>query len=73
MKAYKLEVLVIDHEGLGPDEVKLCIENEKYMMPSVMDIKEVDIGEWSDDHPLNCRNTKDAEYKKLFKIDGWTK
>ena len=67
MKAYKLEVLVIDFEKLGSEEVKLCIENEKYMNPSVLSIDEIDIGDWSDDHPLN-KNTTD---KKFYVNNLW--
>ena len=68
MKAYKLEILVIDHEQHGPEEIKLCIENEKYMSPSVMNIEEVDIGEWSDNHPLNKHSTAENEYRRLFNV-----
>lgn len=70
MKAYKLEVLVIDHEQRGPEEVKLCIENEKYMTPKVMNITEIDIGDWSDDHPLNKIKTDTSHYiNTLIKVD----
>jgi hypothetical protein len=29
-----------------------------------MEVK--DIGEWSDDHPLNHNHTAETEYKRLF-------
>lgn len=72
MKAYKVELLVIDFDGLGADGIKETIENAKYpnycISPTVKDIDSRDIGEWSDDHPLNKSSTADAEYRKLFGI-----
>ncbi len=37
------------------------------MSPKVVKVESRDIGEWSDDHPLNNRTTADAAYAKLFK------
>ena len=72
MKAYKLEILVIDHENVGEKEIKKMIENTKYpnycINPNVKNIDVADIGEWSDDHPLNKRDTADEEYQRLFGI-----
>jgi hypothetical protein len=70
MKAYKVEILIVDHDGIGAEEMKDVIENVNYpndcISPHVMNVTAVDIGEWHDDHPLNdSRNTK-AEYKRLF-------
>jgi hypothetical protein len=69
MKAYKVELLIVDHDEIGPDEMKIVIENTRYpnhcISPDVMDIKSADIGEWSDNHPLNYTNCI-AEYKRLF-------
>ena len=73
MKAHKLEVLVIDMDGIGSDGVVSEIENNHYsnhcISPQVKSIKTVDIGEWSDDHPLNKHTTSDAEYDRLFRAD----
>ena len=70
MKAYKLEILVIDFDKLGGEGIQQEIENIEYpnhcIIASVMNIIERDIGEWTDNHPLNCRNTKSSEYQKLF-------
>ena len=70
MKAYKVEILIIDFDGMSQDEVESVIENTKYpnrcVSPNVMSIEEADIGEWHDDHPLNqCDKMKD-EYAKIF-------
>lgn len=70
MKVMKIEILVIDFDGVGEDGIKSVIENSRYpnrcINPEVKDIKTVDIGEWSDDHPLNNMTTCDEEYKRLF-------
>lgn len=70
MKAYKIEILVIDHDLMGEDEIKLVIENTKYpnrcMYPCVKKIQVADIGEWDDDHPLNNLSIADAEYERLI-------
>ncbi len=69
MKVYKLEVIVIDHDGVG-DGITDTIENQRYpnhcISPHVVSVEERDIGEWSDAHPLNNTNTFDAEVKRLF-------
>ena len=70
MKVYKLEILVIDHDGLGSEAIRQTIENQKYpnycISPHVKRIEERDIGEWSDDHPLNHRDRAQDEYRRLF-------
>ena len=70
MKAYKIEILVIDFDGIGEDEIKSVIENAKYpnrcINPAVMDTKERDIGDWSDDHPLNKYETMAQAYQDIF-------
>jgi hypothetical protein len=69
VKAHKVELLVIDIDACGSDEVSLVIENAHYpnscISPQVMSIASVDI-DWSDEHPLNQRNTSKAEYHRLF-------
>ena len=74
MRAYKLEVLVIDFDDVG-DEVVSLIENARYpndcISPSVMNVEAREIGEWSDDHPLNKRDTMKAAYKGLFGDPLW--
>ncbi len=65
MKAYKLEVLVIDHENMGMDEIIREIENAKYSCPQVKGVYTVDIGQWEDDHPLNKGATCQQTYLEL--------
>jgi hypothetical protein len=57
MKAYKIELLVIDHEGHGEDAICFELERSRYIMPQVINTEEFEIGEWPDDHPLNKTDT----------------
>ncbi len=69
MKVFKIEIMVIDFDGLGEDGVKNEIENVNYpndcMSPEVKSIKSEDV-EWSDDHPLNLHETSKQAYIDLF-------
>lgn len=70
MKAYKITLLFIDFDEVGPQEAKYLIENAR--LPNhidsgtVMDIEEADIGEWHDNHPLNNRKTMAAAFEEIF-------
>lgn len=66
MKAYKLEVLVLDFEETGDDEVKGLIENNKYLIVDVITLKSKKIDDWDDDHPLNNTETQKEAFKKIF-------
>jgi hypothetical protein len=61
MKVHKITAYIIDHDGLGKEGVIDLIENTRYPnhchAPNVMTVDTKDIGEWDDDHPLNCRDT----------------
>ena len=70
MKAYKVELLVLDHEYVGEDGIVFYLENVKYLYPSVMSIQSKDIGEWDNDHPLNQRDQCRQFYEELFKEEN---
>lgn len=72
MKVHKLEVIIVDHDGIGAESAKLVIENANYpndcIMPSVLSIETRDIGEWTDDNPLNFSgDIERAEIERLFR------
>ena len=71
MKVFKIEVLVIDFDEVGKEEITYLIENTRYpnhcMSPSVKNIESREIT-WSDDHPLNLNDKCDAEYARLFGV-----
>ncbi len=62
MKAYKIELLVVDYDELGEEEIRQIVED----IGQVKKITTSEIGEWSDEHPLNQNSTADAEYRRLF-------
>ena len=70
MKAYEITLRIIDIDGVGPADIKTILENTKYpnrcISPEVSGYREADIGEWSDDHPLNKRDTAEDEWNRLF-------
>jgi len=70
MKAHLIQILVVDHDKLGADEVKTTLENQKFpnycISPTVLSSKTVDIADWSDEHPLNNYTTMQAEAQRLF-------
>ncbi len=72
MKAYQVTLLIVDHDRLG-DGIIDTLENTRYpndcIWPVVKRTLEVDIGEWSDDHPLNQSDTAEAYYHEHFDVD----
>lgn len=70
MKAYKVELLIIDFDELGEDSLRYQLENASYpndcVSPTVMAIMGRDIGPWDDDHALNSRSTRAAAYERIF-------
>ncbi len=72
MKAIEVTLLIINHDEVTNEEIKDLFENGTHypnhcIAPLVMSIKEADIGDWNDDHPLNKKATWLAEYERLFK------
>lgn len=70
MEVHKVVISIIDFDEIGAEEVKAVIENTRYpnrcISPSVESIETRDIGEWSDEHPLNNSKTAPAEMARLF-------
>lgn len=66
MKAYLVTVLLIDHEGHGIEEAENSLIAIKGYSSSIVSIKEADIGEGSDEHPLNKFSTMESEVNHLF-------
>jgi hypothetical protein len=66
MKAYLLQVLIIDHDHLGVDEVERILEDANYpndcIRPIVIKSQSAEIG----DYPLNHSDTQAAEVDRLF-------
>lgn len=68
MKVYKIELLIIDHDALGPEEIRVELENTNYandcIRPRIASVEEREI-EWTDDHPLNQAGWI-AMFRKMF-------
>ncbi len=73
MKVYKVVLSIIDFDEVG-DEMADYIEDAHYpndcLSLRVVSIESRDIGEWSDDHPLNQSDTAKAEFERLFLYEG---
>lgn len=71
MKAYVLQVLIVDHDELGSDNIRTTLEDASYpndcIMPEVLKLTELEIGAWNDDHPLNHRDTTQAYLDQKLK------
>ncbi len=70
MKAYKIELLIIDFDELGQEGIETELNNVNFpndcISLNIKNIIEKDIGDWHDNHPLNLNDTVDKEYKRLF-------
>lgn len=66
MKAYKVEVLVLDFENYGEEQIAMILGNVDAIMCSAQRIQSADIGEWHDKHPLNFGATQTEEFDRLF-------
>jgi hypothetical protein len=73
MKAHKLEVLILDFDDMGADDVVSTLENQSFpndcIWPNVMAITSREI-EWSDEHPLNRPETIAQAFQELFAPKG---
>lgn len=68
-RVLKLEVLIVNHDGLSDEEIKSVVENTKYpnwcISPEVLKLESREV-DWSDDHPLNKRSTRQQAIDELF-------
>lgn len=69
LEVHKVTLLIVDHDKLGPKEIKDVLENTKFpnhcMHPEVMDTQTRTV-EWTDSHPLNMHATAEQAFKELF-------
>jgi len=66
VKAIKIEVVVVDFESYGADEIASMISGHRDLLSMVISKQEVDIGDWTDDHPLNQDSTGIDAARLLF-------
>lgn len=66
MKAYKVEVLVLDFENYGEEQIAHFINDIDGASCTAMKIQSVEIGRWEDSNPLNSSATHMQEFARLF-------
>lgn len=70
MQVHKVTICIVDHDRLGAEEIQEVIENESWpndcINPQVVSVETREIGEWSDDNPLNNNRTFLSTFDKLF-------
>ena len=72
VKVHRVVLLVVDHDDIGPDELKIVIENTRYpnrcIMPDVMHIETREV-DWTERHPLNLISEQARAYREIFELD----
>jgi hypothetical protein len=66
LKAYKIVLMVVENENVSIESIKEELSNVRHIYPTIMSAEEAEIGEWSDDHPLNHGATQKEEFARLF-------
>ena len=66
MKAYKIEMIIVDTANEGLDSILATVDCMRYHKADVISIVDADIGEWSDEHPLNQKGTKIYQKREYF-------
>ena len=62
---YKVELLVVDTEEMGEEQIRCEFENMRFINAEVKKIESRKV-EWTDEHPLNKSETCEEAYRKLF-------
>ena len=70
MKAYKIVLAFRDSDTPDDNYIELFLEYIANKPIEVMAIESRDIGEWSDDHPLNQKYPVRAEWQRIFATKG---
>ena len=69
IQVHKVTMYVVDHDGLGPEELRVVLENTTFpnrcINPDVEEIRSQTI-QYTDDHPVNSSAECKAEYARLF-------
>ena len=72
MKIHKVVLTIIDFDEIGAQAAGQLIEDARYpnrcIMPQVFSVETREIGEWSDDHLLNRKDTARSEIERLFAL-----
>lgn len=70
LNVYKVELMVMDFDNIGRDEVIELLENTRYpnrcISPTVAHVEQRVVDNWTDNHPLNNTSSHISEFHKLF-------
>ena len=66
MKAYKYEIVIIDHEEVGQEEIIGILKSSRHINPIILSQGEAEIGQWSDEHPANKRESFKDFFERIF-------
>ncbi len=76
MKVYKVTLLIVDADDIGPSGAREVIENARYpnrcIAPQVMEVETREVA-WTDEHPLNRHDTQRAAFDDLFDAEPPTR
>lgn len=71
-KVYKVTLCVVDHDGIGEDELRVVIENTRYpnhcIAPKVTSVETRVVG-WHGQHPLNLTGRTKMEFLRMFELE----
>lgn len=76
MKLHKIELVVVDFEGYGADDIIAGIKQSSDALIRCVSSKSVDVGGdyWSDDNIINSNTTKPsdvvAEFDRVYKLQS---
>jgi hypothetical protein len=66
VKAHKIELVVLDFNCLSLEDVKVELEDNRYLSVRVLGGVSKDISEWEDDHLLNKKFTSKEQIEEFF-------
>lgn len=66
MKAHRIVLYVVDHEGYGADNYAHLVHQACESGVTIESLESREIGEWHDDLEYNLRDKAVAAFKRLF-------
>ena len=69
MTVHRVTICVLDFENWNADEIRRVLDRDVFSTatyPSVMSVESRTIEHWTDDHPLNRKDTEADAMRELF-------
>lgn len=64
---YKIVAKVLDFEGNPEKDIIYELENNRYVVVKVYGMEKREINNWTDEHPLNKKETGKQVFEEMFK------